>query len=396
MSAKRKRQSITTALPVQGVLCLLESHTPGRTFLGTASGIFVWCRHTGALTLLAGSVENALFSDGQGEQARFDTICCMVHYVDGSLLVCDRKNHAVRRVTMQGQVTTVVGTGRSGHTDGLGRCAALDNPVALAVHPDGAVYLSDEGNNRVCRLQPTGALRSPEWSLKTLCGSIVSGFADGSGEDALFDGPHGLCLLRDVLYVADKGNHAIRAVDVSVGSVTTAAGDGYAGAATGGLFKSVLHAPTALVASGDGGLLVFDMNNARICRVEPLREVKKLCDVPAAVAGDGLWGDCHFFGHAGPLFPHPDGGFSLLGKGGYQNPQQVVVWLNHDVAPGDVFGTLPVREKARRLHAEHLLALVGDERDADVFFTFPHEKGGAVPAHRFLCASSCVSGRDLI
>ena len=147
--------------------------------------------------------------------------------------------------------------------------------------------------------------------------------------------------------------------------------------------KSVLHAPTALVASGDGGRLVFDMHNARICRVEPLREVKKLCDVPAAVAGDGLWGDCHFFGHAGPLFPHPDGGFSLLGKGGFQNPQQVVVWLDHDVAPGDVFGALPVREKARRLHADHLLALVGDERDADVFFTFPGETGGAVPAHRF-------------
>ena len=70
----------------------------------------------------------------------------------GVLFVADRRTHTIRAVTDKGMVTTIAGNGKPGYVDGRKDVSLLNEPVALAVGPDGDVYVSDSGNNAVRRI----------------------------------------------------------------------------------------------------------------------------------------------------------------------------------------------------------------------------------------------------
>lgn len=81
------------------------------------------------------------------------------------------------------------------------------------------LIVSDTGHHRIAVLGLDGTLRR-------VIGSGVAGLGDGPAEQASFDGPQGLALDGDTLYVADTENHALRTVDLTTGAVTTLAGTG--------------------------------------------------------------------------------------------------------------------------------------------------------------------------
>ena len=81
----------------------------------------------GAVRTLAGSGE-AGFADGQGAAARFNHPAGLARDKDGSILVADRGNHAVRRVTMEGDVSTVAGNGEAGYAEARARPRASVPP----------------------------------------------------------------------------------------------------------------------------------------------------------------------------------------------------------------------------------------------------------------------------
>lgn len=82
---------------------------------------------------------------------------------DGSLYIADSGNHVIRRIVATGQITTVVGTGRPAYSGdgGTPREAALNNPTAVSVDAAGALYIADSGNYRIRRVTGLPSLGSP-------------------------------------------------------------------------------------------------------------------------------------------------------------------------------------------------------------------------------------------
>lgn len=135
------------------------------------------------------------FADGRSAAAAFDTPTGVALDRDGALLVADTGNAAIRKVTLDGQVSTLA---RSGAEDGHG---LLQGVVGLAPTWDGYVYLASYARGRIVQLSPTG-------ELKVLAGQ---GTAIGGNGDLQLVGPAALAVDRaGALYVADASAYAVR------------------------------------------------------------------------------------------------------------------------------------------------------------------------------------------
>ncbi|MBI4326541.1 MAG: hypothetical protein HY674_14940 [Chloroflexi bacterium] len=111
--------------------------------------------------------------------------------VDGSgnVYVADSGNHTIRKITAAGEVSTLAGkAGESGTTDGTGSAARFNTPSGVAVDAVGNVYVADMGNNTIRKVTPNGEATT----LAGLAGE--SGSADGAGSAARFDQPTGLAI----------------------------------------------------------------------------------------------------------------------------------------------------------------------------------------------------------
>ncbi|WP_132999526.1 redoxin family protein [Luteimonas arsenica] len=94
-------------------------------------------------------------------------------------------------------------------------------PVGLALSGN-YLYVADSGHHRVLECDLSGRV------LRQF-GSGGSGFIDGPMELAAFNRPHGLCIERDTLYIADTGNHAVRRIQLRGGDIDTVVGAGRPG-----------------------------------------------------------------------------------------------------------------------------------------------------------------------
>jgi DNA-binding beta-propeller fold protein YncE len=166
----------------------------------------------GTVSTLAGSTVG--FTDGPGAAARFSTPSGLAVDADGVLYVADTGNHAIRRVTPDGVVSTVAGDGTPGYRDGQGTAARFDGPIGIAVHPDGRLVVADTYNDRIRVITPDGL-------VSTLAGDGVPGSLDGRAHEARFDTPGGVAIDgAGLIVVADTGNGLIRTIDVH-GEVAT-------------------------------------------------------------------------------------------------------------------------------------------------------------------------------
>jgi RHS repeat-associated protein len=185
---------------------------------------------------------------------------------DGSLYIDDRSNFRIRRVDASGIITTVAGTGSAGF-NGDGKLATqsqLNNPESIIVGPDGSLYIADVANQRVRKVDVNGI-------MTTIAGTGTSGYSGDGGPAtaAKLANPNGLFLAHDgSLYIADSVNSVIRKVDAS-GTISTVAGTGVSGfngdsqAAT----KAQLFNAHSMVVDRDGVIYVADRVNHRIRRV---------------------------------------------------------------------------------------------------------------------------------
>ena len=204
-------------------------------------------RPDGTVATLAGGVEG--FQDGQGAAARFDTPSGLALDATGNLYVADTGNHAIRKVTPDGVVTTLAGTGAPGYRDGPGAQAQFDGPMGLAVDGAGRVIVADAYNDRIRVIAPDG-------QVTTLAGGASPGDADGPGTQARFDTPCAVLVdAQGRVVVADTRNDALRAIDAA-GNVTTlvrvAPGD----------VEKMLHRPVSLARTKEGNLVVGTLAGA--------------------------------------------------------------------------------------------------------------------------------------
>lgn len=213
----------------------------------------------GQITTLAGD-GTAGYADGQGTAARFNGPNGLSLGPDGNIYVADAGNARIRRVTPGGSVTTVAGSGERGLRDGAAAGAWFGYPTGLAFDPDGALYVVDRWVHTVRRVTADG-------QVTTVAGNGTPGFVDGKGEGARFNNP--LSAAWDPywgLVVTDSGNHALRRVAPD-GTVITLAGGPFPGSRDGSATQAEFFWDTGITSDGRGGLYVSDANNFRIRRI---------------------------------------------------------------------------------------------------------------------------------
>jgi sugar lactone lactonase YvrE len=176
--------------------------------------------------------------------------------------VTEYGQHVIRRVTREGIVTTAAGTGTVGSDNGLGNVATFNQPMGIAVGADGTIYVSEAAGNRIRKLVKSGTV----YTVSTLAGSGVAGFAEGIGTAAQFSSPRALAVDGNgVVYVADTDNNRIRRMDPS-GAVVTLAGSGTAGTADGAGNVAQFNSPQG-IAIVNGALVTSDTNTQRLRQI---------------------------------------------------------------------------------------------------------------------------------
>ncbi|WP_285447830.1 NHL repeat-containing protein [Xanthomonas sp. LMC-A-07] len=197
----------------------------------------------GNVQTLAGGREG--FADGIGAAAAFNTPSGIAFDMAGNLYIADTGNHAIRKRTPQGVVTTLAGDGSAGFRDGAAAQARFNGPIGVAVDAQGRVYVADTYNDRIRVIAPDG-------QVSTLAGGALPGMADGVGDQARFDTPTDLKVdAHGVVWVADMRNDAIRRIAPD-GSVSTLIGGDPAD------LSPLLHRPMTIALTHDGVLYVGD------------------------------------------------------------------------------------------------------------------------------------------
>ncbi len=190
-------------------------------------------------------------ANGFGNVASFSVPLAVAADAAGNVYIADLGNNLIRKINVNGIVSTLAGTGAAGAANGPGIDASFSAPNGVAVDAAGNVYVADYGNNLIRKITPDGG-------VTTLAGSGAPGAANGTGTAASFFGPVGIAAdPAGNVYVADYGNNLIRKITPDK-VVTT-----FAGADGAGYFNG----PTGVVIGAGGNVYVADYGNDRIAQI---------------------------------------------------------------------------------------------------------------------------------
>ncbi len=212
-----------------------------------------------SLSFFAGSLGGSGNTDGSGAAARFSGLLGLAADSSGNIYVADTYNHTIRKITSTGVVSTLAGmAGAYGTVDGTGDTARFTSPADAAVDGNGNVFVAESGSHVIRRITPTGI-------VSTFAGAAgIQGSADGSGGEARFNRPSGLAVdSAGNVYVADQSNYTIRKINPA-GEVTTIAGQaGSSGALNGFGANARFSGPQDVAVDGTGVLYVSDAQAIR-------------------------------------------------------------------------------------------------------------------------------------
>jgi len=261
----------------------------------------------GMVTTFAGQLGVSGSGGGTGTQAKFNRPCGIAVDRAGNLFVSDTGNHTIRKITPAGAVSTIAGSvGQSDFANGNGTAARFSSPLGIAVGTNGTLYVADSGNHVIRVISPSGA-------VSTLAGSPENwGSEDGVGSAARFNGPVGVALdEQGILLVSDANNHTIRKVATS-GVVTTWAGTPGVDGCVDGIGRTARFCmPAELAADRHGNVFVADSFNHVVRKISREGRVTTVTGVPGGVgAGDGVNGQARLFNPYG-LAVRRDGSLAL-------------------------------------------------------------------------------------
>jgi len=146
--------------------------------------------------------------------ATLDTPSSLAIDTNGNLYVADTGNNRITKITSEGIVSTIAGDGTAGYVDGPATQSRFNGPIGVTVDAHGNVYVADTYNDRIRKISADG-------QVSTVAGAGTPGYADGNRNTSLFDTPSGLIVANDeTLIVADTGNDRLRKIDKD-GNVST-------------------------------------------------------------------------------------------------------------------------------------------------------------------------------
>jgi sugar lactone lactonase YvrE len=206
---------------------------------------------------------------------------------DGSLYFADTFNNRIRRIAPDGRISTVAGNGRAGDSGdgGPAVAASLYWPHDVAVDPTGDIYIADSHNNRIRRVTRDGIIR-------TVVGTGRGGY-NGDGIPATraqIYRPKSVVPTTSTLYFSDGDNNRIRSVDLVTGLIRTIAGTGQAGYSGDGgpATRARLNAPRSLARTATGDLVVADSRNHAVRWIDVHGRIHTVAGTGVAgFSGDG-------------------------------------------------------------------------------------------------------------
>jgi sugar lactone lactonase YvrE len=244
----------------------------------------------GSLTIIGGNGIYGFSGDGgQATNAALSNPDGLAVDRAGNVFFIDFDMCRVRKITTDGVISTVAGTGNCEHSGagGVGTNLALAFPQGLAVDPNGNLFIADTDSSRVRRLSPSGI-------VTTIAGNGTCGFLGDGGfaTSAQLCNPSSLVLdSSGNLFVSDQGNHRVRKISPA-GIITTAAGNGTDSAPVydrAPALSAPLTLPDGLAIDSAGNLFVAERTYRLVYKLTPngilTRFAGKLSE--PGLAGDG-------------------------------------------------------------------------------------------------------------
>jgi len=245
----------------------------------------------GIMNTIAGSGASSFSGDGgPAAAATLNAPAAVAVDAAGNVFIADTLNVRIRKITPGGIISTVAGNGVADYSGDGGQAtsASLDTPTGIAVDQAGNLYIGDFNNNCVRKVTPGGI-------ITTIAGIGTDGFSgdQGPGAKAELAFPNGVAVdASGNVFIADTDNNRIRKVTPG-GIISTVAGNGNAdfsgdgGQATG----AALNGPEGVFVDRAGNLFIADTQNHKIRKVTP-------AGIISTVAGKTSDGD--FSGDGGP------------------------------------------------------------------------------------------------
>jgi sugar lactone lactonase YvrE len=206
----------------------------------------------------------------------------------GNLLIADPYSHRVRKVSADGIISTVAGSGWEGSSGDKGPAveAVLAAPTGIAVDSAGNLFITDRGRQRVRKVSTNGVIATVAEGLCCFWGD------GGTATSARLNSPMGVAVDgAGNVFIADTGNQRVRRVSPD-GIITTVAGDGTRGFSgdDGPATSAALTFPFGVAVDSESNLFIADFGNRRVRRVSP-------DGIITTVAGNGA---PDFSGDGGP------------------------------------------------------------------------------------------------
>ncbi len=255
-----------------GLATAAQINTPGGVFVDASGNVYFAdglnnrirkINTSGIISTIAGNGTAGYSGDGiAAVSAELNNPIGIAVDAAGNFYIGDQQNQRVRKVSASGTISTIAGTGTSGYSgdSGPASTAQISYPNYVIVDATGNVFLTDNGNHRIRKINTSG-------TITTIAGNGSPGYSGdlGLATAAKLYYPAGIRFdSTGSLYIADYGNNVIRKVN-SGGIISTIAGDGVGGyAGDGGLATLAKLNEPSDIAVGHGYFYMADYNNSRM------------------------------------------------------------------------------------------------------------------------------------
>jgi DNA-binding beta-propeller fold protein YncE len=224
-------------------------------------------KNNGEIIVYAG-IEKEGCNDGDRKTALFSAPSGICFDHSGNMYIAGFGGQNIRKITHEGVVSTIAGSGEEGYVDGPANQARFSSPRGICIDSKGNLFVGDCWNHRIRKIDTNGMVSTFAGGGKT--GElVVNDWKDGADTVARFDAPCGLAIdQNDNIYVADANNSCIRKI-TSVGTVSTIAGIGkQKDLIDGPLGVSKCNVPTELTVTADNEVYFSDTYNHCIRKID--------------------------------------------------------------------------------------------------------------------------------
>ena len=213
-------------------------------------------------------------ANGKASDASFYNLMGLAVDSGGNVFVADSRNNLIRKISSDGIVSTLAGSGAAGKTDGPAAKATFTYPMAVAVDPKGNVYVCDTQNNLIRKISTDG-------TVSTVAGALTEANKNHPEDTTRLDSPKGIVADKQGnVCFTDFGRDVIRKITPD-GKIAVFAGNSDRGSKDGKGTAASFYLPTGLAIDNRGNLFVADTYNNIIRKIDPTGVVTTIAGKPA-------------------------------------------------------------------------------------------------------------------